>query len=321
MGVKTKMDVSIIFATYKRNDLLALMLESFTKLNMDGITYEIVAADNCPEQTAKTLVEEFASRLPITYCPESLPGKNAALTSGLKIATGDLTVFTDDDIDPDPNWIQSFIAAAQRHPQASIFGGRILPKYPAGHEKLGKGIDFTHSFVRTAFSEADWPQPEGPIDAGRIWGANMMVRREVFNSGLSFNPNIGPQGKNYAMGSETEFLLRAYAQGLQGVYVPGALIHHHILPNQLSVEWIVGRAFRLARGRAQMDPQLHCTLWWGVPRYLYKNYVLKRTQVLFGFVYSEKEHFRHVLEFAKIRGQITQYRIMAKNSRTKREAS
>lgn len=307
-----KIEVSLIFATYKRARLLELMLNSFIKLNTQGFSYQIIAVDNCPQQSAKSIVESFIGTLPIVYLHTTKPGKNAAINLGLEHAQGELLVFTDDDIEADFNWLNSLVDAAGRYPELSIFGGRILPKYPDNFEILGKNIDFSNEFVRMAYGEADWPQPEGPIIAERIWGANMAIRRKLFNQELRFNPHIGPQGSNYVMGSETEFLLRAYAQGYRGIYVPDALVHHHVREEQLSLKWLADRAYRLARGRVQMKPAKEAKCLGGVPRYLFKNYFIRKLQTAINFLYNKQRKFLHVIELSKIRGEITQYRLMQK---------
>lgn len=49
--------------------------------------------------------------------------------------------------------------------------------------------------------------PEGPVEAGAIYGVNMAVRRCVFEAGFRFDEIVGPNAldPNYPMGGETEF--------------------------------------------------------------------------------------------------------------------
>lgn len=304
--------VSIIFATYQRPDLLVQTLDSLKKQIIEGFTYHIIAVDNCPQQSSKTIIESYRDQLPIRYFFAAAPGKSAAINLGLAHATGELLVFTDDDIIADPYWLQSLVGAASRHPDADIFGGRILPKYPENYQLLDKRIDFANEFVRVAYGEADWPQPEGPVIAERIWGANMMIRKAVFGDDFHFNPGIGPNGKSYAMGTETEFLLRAYAIGHHGIYVPSALVHHQVRQEQLSLAWLAGRAQRLARGRVQMQKLRAQNTIAGVPCYLYKKFLIRKLQIWAGVLYSKQRNFLHVIELNKITGEIAQYRQLQK---------
>ena len=81
---------------------------------------------------------------------------------------------------------------------------------------------------------------------------------------LRFNPDIGPTGSNYVMGSEIDFLKNASNAGYTDVYVPSALVYHQIRPEQLTHSWIYGRAFRLGRSipyRDQSKPDLKIKKW------------------------------------------------------------
>jgi glycosyltransferase involved in cell wall biosynthesis len=304
------MNISIIFATYNRGDILKLTLDSFIKLNMEALTYEIIVVDNSTNRSSEELVRDYESSLPITYLSESTPGKNSALCAGIKVAQGQVLVFTDDDVLVDHNWLKELWAGIARHPRAHIYGGRILPSYPVGHQELAKDIDFDHWFLRSAYVIADWEQGEGPIKAGHIWGPNMAVKREVFDSGITFNINIGPNGKDYVMGSETEFLKRAYARGFTGVYLPLALVHHQIRNEQLCMAWISGRAFRSGKGQARLNADIPHKRYFGVPRYLFKKYLSVKLSLLLNPFLSPKMKFSLSIDLYMLKGQITQFRKM-----------
>lgn len=305
-----EMDVSIIFATYKRGETLSRTLESFTSLKTDAINYEIIVVDNACETTAKTLVDSYSERLPIQYLQEPMSGKNSALITGIKASTGNILIFTDDDIIAQPDWLYEMMAGIARHSDCHLFGGKILPDYPKGYEKLTKNIDLTHWFIPTAFVIADWEQGEGAIQAGRIWGPNMAVKRVVFESGLSFNPNIGPNGKDYIMGSETEFLQRASAVGYRASYLPKAVVLHQIRTEQLSFGWFMGRAFRAGKGLAATQTNSTTIRLFGVPRYLFKkHFLLTAKYLLFRFI-GAKCLFDAGIERQLVLGEIHHYRKM-----------
>lgn len=256
------MDFSILFATCNRNDLLEQTLHGFTKLNTEGFSWEIILVDNAGNDNTARIVEDFATSLPIKYLVEKNPGKNNALNAGLKYATGELIIFTDDDVIPDPMWAKELVECAARWNGCDLFGGRILPRFPSGLP-----VPVTdNNFFRSAYVIADWELPEGDFPVENIWGPNMMVRRRVFDSGMCFDPSIGPRGSNYIMGSESEFCLRAYAAGHKSVYAPAALVHHQIRPVQLSNSWIHGRAFRTGRSNAVTD-NFKSNLIWNIPRF------------------------------------------------------
>lgn len=303
-----KLDVSIIFATYKRGEILSRTLESFLSLKTDDINYEIVVVDNACEITAKILVDSYGGKLPIMYLQEPTPGKNSALIMGIKVSKGNILIFTDDDIVAHPDWLCEMVSGISRHSDCHLFGGKILPDYPTGYEKLTKNIDLSHWFIPSAFVIADWEQAEGVIQAGRIWGPNMAVKRVVFESGINFNPNIGPNGKNYVMGSETEFLQRASAAGYKAAYLPKAVVLHQIRKEQLNLDWLMGRAFRAGRGHAATKTDRTAIRLFGVPRYLFKKYLQLTAKYLLFRLINTKNFFGTAIERQLVIGQIHHYR-------------
>jgi hypothetical protein len=159
-------------------------------------------------------------------------------------------------------------------------------------------------FLRLAYVVADWDLPEGEHPAGKIWGPNMMVRRRVFDQGLRFNPNIGPAGTSYVMGSETEFLLRAGNSGHTAVYVPTALVYHQIRPEQMTHSWIYGRAFRVGRGLAYNNETKGALK---IDKWMFRELV----NLFVRYIYSsaagtETERLENGINFHKMRGHIYQ---------------
>lgn len=302
--------VSLLFATYKRGDILDKTLASLAALAPSPFSYEILVIDNAGEEATRKLVESYIGRMPVRYLVETTPGKNSALITGFKASRGKLLVFSDDDVVVDSQWLNKLYDGANRHPEAALFGGRILPDYPADYQTLGSDIDFNHWFLRSAYVIADWEQQEGPIKIGHIWGPNMAVRRAVFDAGIHFNPNIGPNGKDYVMGSETEFLRRANQAGFQGVYLPEALVYHQIRAEQLNLKWIEGRAYRSGKGQAAAAT-LDCPKLWGAPRYLWRKYALSSLKLAASFLFNRNQRFDNAVEHYMLKGQIDQHKKMS----------
>ncbi len=299
-------DVSVVLATYRRPDMLIATLEGLCSIDASGLSWEIVVVDNDAGPDVPRIVDEFSHRIPIVAIAEDAPGKNHALLAGLQHATGRLLAFTDDDVLFERSWLQEIHNGAARHPEASFFGGRVLPLFPDGRNELTGLIDSDHWFIRSAYAIADWNIEEGPIDPTRVWGPNMAVRRAVFDAGLSFNPKVGPSGDNYVMGSETEFLLRVHAAGYHGVYLPKAIVHHRIRAEQMTRRWLRGRAFRMGRGHAVRSGANSVKLF-GAPRYLFRRYAELQFRRLLSFTRSASHRLHDELELELVKGEILQH--------------
>ncbi len=304
------MDISVILATYDRDEILRQTLDSFCALEVSELECEFLIVDNACRFATRILVEQYSDLLPITYLEQAKAGKNHALLTAVPLATGSLLVFTDDDVVVEPTWLRAFWDGVDRWPSCHLFGGQIWPCYPAG-EKIDSAIDLDHPFCKSAYGLASWQEGEGPISAGKIWGANMAVKRVVIDSGVTFNTDIGPsQKKNYIMGSESTFLYKAVEQGFSTCYLPEALVHHQIRPEQLQLRWLKGRAERFGRGKALLKRE-HTKLPYllGAPRFLIRKLAKYKAEMIWYQMSGQsKNFFNSCVEYHIHKGLFHQYR-------------
>jgi len=240
-------DLSLVLTTFRRPDLLAETLASFARLQADDFRWEVLVVDNTTgDAPTRAVVDGFAARLPMCLLVEPGRGVNRARNHALDHARGALLVFTDDDVAPRPDWLVELRRGVARWPDAQVFGGRVLPCWPPE----GPAV---HALAENAYAIADWPYPEGPYSAHRVFGPNMAYRAEVFADGRRFDPRFGPDGTDvYVTGSETSFNLELERAGLVPVYLPGAVVYHRVRREQLEPAWLYKRAFRLGRWNAHL---------------------------------------------------------------------
>jgi len=241
MASKQPPRLTILFSTHNGASTLPHMLDALERLEAPAGGWKLVAVDNASTDDSATILQERASRLPLTVLSEPRLGKSVALNTGLAAVEGDLVVLTDDDVTPHPQWLAAWRRLADDQPDYDIFGGAIEPVWPAPPaawilKDVPKGF-----FAGTDFKE-------GPAAPHEIWGPNMVVRRSVLDR-ISFNDGIGPNGTmRYATGAETEFVMRAVKAGHRCWHAPDIVVGHLIEPRQLTEQWILQRAFNHARG-------------------------------------------------------------------------
>lgn len=236
--------ISVILATFNGENSLSITFDSFIQMDIPHCGWEILVIDNASRDKTREIIESYQDRLPITYIYHPLKGKNFALNKALDEAKGDLFVFTDDDVIADQNWLIELENAANAHKDFYVFGGKIEAEWP--YQPTAWLLENVQLGVVYAVSNDKWQT--GPIDPIHVMGANMAVRSSVFDKGLKFETSIGPNGGNYAMGSETEFTCRLAGLGYQSFYVKSAVVKHIIRRHQLDIDWILGRAFKFGRG-------------------------------------------------------------------------
>jgi glycosyltransferase involved in cell wall biosynthesis len=180
-----------------------------------------VVDDGSTDGTAAVLAGAARGRL--RSISEPRPGKSRALNTALGAARGALVVFTDDDIEPHPAWLDGFAAAARRHPEVDCFGGRIrideagVPPWVL-RSRLNQLLTSAHDL---GDAEVAYPANRFPL------GPNMAVRRRALR-GLSdpWPVDLGP-GSRVPVGDETAFFYRVgLGAGKTRIYVPGAEVRH-----------------------------------------------------------------------------------------------
>ena len=267
--------LTVLMATRNGARTLPKVLTGYCALVAPPGGYRLIVVDNGSTDATRAIVESFADRLPLTYLFEPRAGKNVALNSALGLALAvpetDLLVFTDDDATPVPHWLTELARAATEQPDYALFGGAIVPDWEA------PPADWVTRLVPLGltFGITGPDLPEGPIFAGLIWGANMAVRRRVFDTGYRFDETVGPNGGAYAMGSETQLTRMLADHGEKSWFCPAALVAHFIRAHQLTEASVVQRAWRFGRGKFRQDRRGPYPYLFGVPRWMFTRYALE----------------------------------------------
>lgn len=260
--------LTVFFATRNGARTLPQVLEAYRELVSPVGGWRLVVIDNGSTDGTEALLDGFRSHLPLTVLGEPTPGKNRALNTGLGEMAGDLAVFTDDDVFPNRDWLTALRAAADAHPDYSVFGGTVLPRWESPPPPwVLDWVPLGPTFTLTG------ELPEGPTGPHTVFGPNMAIRGDVFSRGTRFDATIGPRGPSYAMGSETELIRRLLREGHRAWHAAGARVEHFIRRHQLTRSWILGRAVRFGRGQYHLEPETGGPRWAGVPRWMARDLV------------------------------------------------
>jgi glycosyltransferase involved in cell wall biosynthesis len=312
--------LTVLLATRNRAPILRDVLEAHCLLEAPPLGWKLVVVDNGSTDDTPQVFASFTNRLPLKWVVEPKIGKNFALNAGLEFLDGDLTVLTDDDAFPQRDWLVRLRGAADAHPQYSIFGGAVLPRWAACPPSWIDWLD-----QAAAFTITDQSLTEGPVDAHHVFGPNMAIRSCVFQSGMRFDPSIGPRGSSYPMGSETELALRLSREGHKAWYVAQAVVEHFVREEQLKRAWLFQRAIRLGRGQYRLygpNNADHARLWMGIPRYLFRK-MLKQAvlTVTASLALRHEAAFRAHWRFNFFWGQALEASALAQQERLQRRTA
>jgi glycosyltransferase involved in cell wall biosynthesis len=306
--------LTVLLATRNRAQILRDVLEAYCLVEEPPAGWKLVVVDNGSADKTHEVIKSFRGRLPLHFIVEPKLGKNHALNAGLGAVEGDLVVFTDDDAFPRVDWLIQLRKAADTRLEFSVFGGAVVPRWEVAPPGW---IDWVHR--GPVFTITDPAQADEPVAPYLVFGPNMAIRANLFQSGVCFDPSIGPRGSDYPMGSETELLLRLDRQGHKAWHVGGAVVEHLIRKEQLTETWVFKRAIRYGRGFYRLfsaDKSSEESQWMGVPRQLLGELRKEWMFSIAAWVCRKQEaHFRSRWNVNFLRGQAIEARRIARSRR------
>lgn len=119
------MNLSICIATYKRAELLRILLDSILNQELtDDLNIEIIVVDNDPDESAKIVFNHYSNTDKFSFYYYTQPLKNISITRNLAVqkAMGEFILFIDDDEYASSNWILLLLGAQQKYDADGVFG-------------------------------------------------------------------------------------------------------------------------------------------------------------------------------------------------------
>lgn len=227
---------SIAICTYNRAELLGQSLESLASVEgVNAPDVEIVVVNNNSTDPTRDVLQKFANQLPLSIVDESQQGHCFARNRAVSVAQGAITLWTDDDVLFDPQWLNHYRNAIERVATHSFWGGPIEPKF------LTTPPSWIHENWETlsgCFAARDLGPAPLELDAARLpYGANFAVRRELCHQ-FPFDTRLGRSGSGVVGEDERDFLLRLVQAGHTGHWIPAAKVKHLIPANRATLEYI-----------------------------------------------------------------------------------
>jgi glycosyltransferase involved in cell wall biosynthesis len=135
--------MSVIIPTRDRSEDLALLLpQLFRQITLP---HELIVVDDSQTCSTKKLLDSFASQAklfscPIKYVKGTAKGIPVARNLGVKISTGNVLLFLDDDTKISSDLIERIVVFLKAHPQVIGLQPVIIAAAFAGKEQLSVGV-------------------------------------------------------------------------------------------------------------------------------------------------------------------------------------
>jgi glycosyltransferase involved in cell wall biosynthesis len=278
--------VSIIVCTYNRAESLRDTLVALRRQQIPkGWDLEVLIVDNNSKDHTRTLVEAEQLEWPqLRYAFEQSQGLSHARNHGITRARGEVILFTDDDVLPEPDWLATTLDGMTRT-QADACGGYIAPIWESPpppwlterfYGFLAVRTDRTDDYVMTASS----PTP---------FGANMAFRRSVFDRVGLFDTSRGRKGKVLASGEDGEMFERILAAGLKVVFLGGARVHHKVESFRLTKPYFRRWRYQTSRNLAQSQGMEGARRLFNVPLYVFPQALRALARMVWGHLTQPRD--------------------------------
>lgn len=118
--------ISVIIPAYNEQATIIPLLESVDEQVIAGVAFEIIVIDDGSKDKTVELLEARPELYSILIRQPQNGGKGAAVTAGLKQATGDFVLFQDADLEYDPKDYGQMIEPVLRFDADIVMGSRMV---------------------------------------------------------------------------------------------------------------------------------------------------------------------------------------------------
>lgn len=215
-----------------RDALSALLAQTYRPL-------EIVVVVDADHRLYEDIEDEYGvhPEVKIHYKPED-NGISSSRNYGAEKATGDIVAFTDDDAQPQPDWVAELVDTYQRHDALAV-GGPAEPIWDTGKRPRWLPEEFNWL---VGLTDSSFPDEEEGIR--NTYACNLSFRRSVFLDLDGFETELGKQYGIDMQGEEAGIgldLQNQYDESL--IYAPDAVIKHRVFESQTSFQYLFTRSF------------------------------------------------------------------------------
>jgi GT2 family glycosyltransferase len=185
-------------------------------------TVEAIVADNASTDGSQALLEKEYPEVRLVQLPENR-GFTGAANAGIEAARGKFVVLLNNDTEVEPDWLAAIVDAFDRHPEAGMVASKML-LYDA--RDTFHTVGDTYSLGGLPGNRGVWEKDEGQYEAEEYvfsaCGGSAAYRRAMLEE-------IGLLDRDFFFSCEDVDLgWRAQLAGWRCVYVPGAVVYHHL---------------------------------------------------------------------------------------------
>lgn len=228
------MKLTIAICTYKRYELIGILLKKIEALKFDYSETEILVIDNTPSAERKEINCNFAEVI-----HSSPPGLSRARNLAIESAKGEYIAFIDDDAYPSASWHSKILEVIHNSGgKYSILCGPIRPVWPNNVEPY-----WLPQKYKGCLTILDYGTKSIELDEWQYaYGANMIFRTSSVKDIGGFSTELGRVGNSTLLSDEEINLQKKLKElGLKSFYHPEIEVFHVAHEERLSKNYFIGR--------------------------------------------------------------------------------
>jgi len=209
--------ISVLICTRNRSNLLRRCLISLS--NQTPKPYEVIIVDNGSRDNTKEICDSFAGKMSLQYVFENHVGLPYARNAGIRLASGDVYAFIDDDCVAKRNWIRSITDHFSVNQKSVGIIGKIFNATP---DNIYSAVEHAY-YQRWLGQNVENPMQPGKILSGQVVDFKNAVFRSSFIRRFKFSNRV-PYGD---VGDEDiEIGLRLYQANDSIYFDPSVVVYH-----------------------------------------------------------------------------------------------
>ncbi|MET4167373.1 MULTISPECIES: glycosyltransferase family 2 protein [Gordonia] len=243
--------LSVVICAYTTDRWAALMSSINAVERQLTVDDELIVVIDHNDELLELATREFASSLkPLIWvvANDERRGLSGARNCGIRLASGQIVAFVDDDATVEPHWRQR-LTAHFTDPDLAAVGGYADPVWP-------------ESRPRWFPPESDWivgcsytGLPTTSARVRNLMGCNMSFRRRLLVEVGGFDTDLGRIGTHPVGCEETELCIRIsrHDPAAKITFDPDIRVRHHVSPDRTTVRYVLRRSFGEGLSKRQIS--------------------------------------------------------------------
>jgi GT2 family glycosyltransferase len=205
----------VVVPTFERRASVERLLQALCRQTAPADQFEVVVSIDGSGDGTRELVSGFSAPYRLTGLYQANRGRSAARNAGLRVASGDLVAFLDDDMEPAPEFVEGHLEAHRAPGLRGVVGAAPIVRGDGSNPGVG--------FMSRAFdlrlerlAQADEVRFNDAYTGNFSTSRDVLVRLGGYDEGFTLYGH-----------EDYELLHRLVETGVKLTYAPRALAYQH----------------------------------------------------------------------------------------------